>query len=159
MDNERSDAKEILFQYIMNYKAYRRKMVTLRVILTVLAAGGLAGVCAVNIPLGITLALIAAFAGAISVLVAFHREWTYTVYNGKIVIKNKDKRSDIPLENIISVTFKTAFYEKDLFTGTATVTAKTAKGGKKKYKLRHIFDAREGVEFLQKIAAENATQK
>ena len=141
MENKQDNApKEILFQYIMNYKAYRRKMVTL---------------CALSIAVGITLSLLAAVVGALFVIVAFHKEWTYTIYNTKIVIKDKDKRHDVPLDGVTAVSFKTAFYEKDLFTGTVTVTVKTAKGGKRKYKLRHVFDAQEGVAFLKKTAEEN----
>lgn len=156
MENKQDNApEEILFQYIMNYKAYRRKMVTLRVLITLVVAGGLAGLCALSLAVGITLSLLAAVVGALFVIVAFHKEWSYTIYNTKIVIKDKDKRYVVPLDGVTAVSFKTAFYEKDLLTGTATVTVKTAKGGKRKYKLKHIFNAQEGVAFLKKTVETN----
>ncbi len=150
MSEDGKDKERILFQYIMNYKAYRRKMIAVRIMLTLLAAGGLAVFSIKSITLGIVLALMALFLGAISILVSLHNEMTYIVFNTRIVIKNKDKRADIPLENLISVKYGRAFYEKDLGTGTITLKAKDpVKGRIKKYRMRHVFAAGECVAFLQ----------
>ncbi len=157
MENK-TDGK-ILFQYIMNYKAYRRGMLMTRITLTVIAAGGLCGLCAVNIPIGITVALIALFVGAILIIAAYNKERSYTIYDDRVVIKCKDRRADIGLDGIEAVSIGRAFYEKDLLTSTITVTARTAKGGKRKYRLKHIFDCGDGFEFLKKVAADNKAKQ
>ncbi len=147
-----SDAptEKIMFQYIMNYKAYRRRMILTRLTATVVVAGGLCGLCAISVPLGLVLAAIALSFGILSVLFALSAERSYTVYDTRIVLKvrGKDVRTTVPLDSIVSVKYKRAFYEKGLCTDTVTFIALDDKGKKKKYRLRHIFDAQPVVEYL-----------
>lgn len=153
----KEEKEYIKFQYIMNYKAYRRFMYMTRLSLTALAVGGLACFAIIRVWLGIIFAGIALSAGAVAVIAALHREETYIIFNTRFVTKHGEKRASVPLENITSVKYKRAFYEKKLATGTVTIKAKDPQKGKiKKYRLRHIFDAKEGVMFLQNAAAENA---
>ncbi|MDE6401300.1 MAG: hypothetical protein K2L54_01660, partial [Clostridiales bacterium] len=86
--------EKIEFQYVMNYKAYRREAISLRVILTLVIAGGLAGLCAISVLLGAVLAAIVLCFGGISIVVVLGTEQTYTVYNTRIVLKrrNSEKR-------------------------------------------------------------------
>lgn len=142
--------EKIEFQRIMNYKAYRRRMIALRVGLTVLAAGGLMGLCVISVLLAIILAVIVLCFGTISILVALGNEQTYTVYNTRIVIKKRGdgKRKIVPLENVSKISWRRAFYERGLATDTVTITAKTESGKTKKYRMRHIFDAKPVVEFI-----------
>lgn len=149
---EQEQAKEkIEFQFIMNYKAYRREMIATRIILTLVVAGGLCGLCALSVIIGILVAAMALFCGVISILVSLGNEQSYTVYNTRVVIKrkNNDTRVSVPIENVTAVKYKRAFYEKDLATGTVVITAKTDKGAIKRYRLRHVFDAMPAVEFLK----------
>ena len=147
--------EKIEFQRIMNYKAYRRKMIPTRVGLSVLIAGGLMGVCVKSVTLAIILAVIVLCFGAISVIVALSNEQTYTVYNTRIVLKkrNADKRKVVPLENITKVSCGRAFYERNLATDTVTITAKNEKGKTKQYRMRHIFDAKPVVEYINAAIA------
>lgn len=141
--------EKILFQYVMNYKAYRRFMIGSRVGIAVVVTCGFATLCVLNIVLGIVLSVMSVFIGVISVLVSLGEEKTYTVYNTRIVIKRRgdDKRISVPVSDIVSVKYRRAFYEKSLLTGTVTVVAKTH-GRRKKYKLKHIFDAQPAVVYL-----------
>ena len=148
MNNKANE--EILFQRIMSSKAYRRGMIMYRIIITAIGAGALAVTSIVSIVLGILLAAVAIFAGTIAILVSLGNENTYTVYNTRLVLKRRgaDNRQSVPLENIVSVKYRSAFYEKDLRIGTVTVKAKNEKGKIKSYKLKHIFDAQPIIEFL-----------
>lgn len=148
MNNQTND--EILFQRIMISKAYRRGMIMYRLIMTAIAAGALAALCVVSILLGILLAVMAIFVGVIAILVSLGNEHTYTVYNTRLVLKRRGDydRKSVPLENIVSVKYRSAFYEKNLCIGTLTVKAKNEKGKIKSYKLKHIFDAQPIKEFL-----------
>lgn len=148
--------EKILYQFIMNYKAYRRGAVIVRSLVALSVAGGALGLCAVSVPLGIVIAVAVVALGGISVILAFGVERTYTVYNTRIVIKTKNKRRSIPTTAIRSVKFTRAFYERDLATGTLTVVAKDDKGRAGRFKLKHIFDAREAVDHLKRTAEENA---
>ena len=152
---------KIMFQYIMNYKAYRRKMISMRLTLTAIIAGGLLGLCAVSIVLGIVLGATAIFVGVLAVIFALGNEQTYTVYDTRIVLKKRgnDKRKIVPMQNIVGVAYKRAFYEKGLLTGTVTVTAKADNGKKRKYKLRHVFDAAPVVEYLRERVSLNKSEK
>ncbi len=147
--------EKIEYQYVMNYKAYRRKAITLRVLGTAVIAGGLAGLCAVSIMLGAVLAAIAVCFGGIAVVVSLGNEQTYTVYNTRIVLKRRhsEKRTTAAMDSVVKVAYKRAWYEKDLGTGTITVTAKTDKGGTRKYKLRHVFNGMPAVEYIQNVIA------
>ncbi|MDE6401161.1 MAG: hypothetical protein K2L54_00945, partial [Clostridiales bacterium] len=58
------------------------------------------------------------------------------------------------MENVVKVAYKRAWYEKDLGTGTITVTAKTEKGGAKKFRLRHVFNGLPAVEYIQNSIAQ-----
>lgn len=149
--------EKILFQYVMSYKAYRRAMISCRAAVAAVAAGALAALCVVSVPLGIVLAVAALFVGALAVLVSLHREYTYTVYGARIVFKKggDDRRASVPTERVTAVSYKSAFYEKDLGTGTVTVTVRTDKGGKKRYRMKHILDAAPCVDYLKKTAARN----
>ena len=152
--------EKIEFQRIMNYKAYRRKMITLRVGLSVIIAGGLMGVCVKSVTLAIILAVIALCLGAIAVIAALGNEQTYTVYNTRVVLKKRgdDKRKIVPLENITKVSCRRAFYERGLATDTVTITAKAENGKTKKYRMRHIFDAKPVVEFITTAIANKGIQ-
>ena len=140
---------KIEFQYIMNYKAYRRGMIAFRVGATVLAVGVLACVCIFNLILGLILAAMAAFIGVIFILTALGNEYTYNVYTDRIVIKKRgnDKRTIVNIADIESVKYSRAFYEKDIGTCTIKITAKS-NGRKKSYKLKHLFDAQPLIVFL-----------
>ncbi len=145
--------EKLLFQYIMNYKAYRRIMITTRVLIVLLIAGGAATFALLNVALGIIFPLIVAFLGAIFVIAGLHNEETYMVFEDRVVIKRGQKKIVVPIDNIKSVSYRRAFYEKDLATGTVKIRA-TAQGKKtvKTYKLKHIFDAKPVVEFLSNAA-------
>ena len=108
--------EKIEYQYVMNYKAYRRKAITLRVLGTAVSAGGLAGLCAVSIVLGAVLAAIAVCFGGIAVVVSLGNEQTYTVYNTRIVLKRRhsEKRTTAAMDSVVKVAYKRAWYEKDL---------------------------------------------
>ena len=140
---------KIEFQYIMNYKAYRRGMIMFRVGATVLVAGGLACLAFVNWVLGLIFAAMTLFVGVIFILAALGNEYSYNVYADRIVIKKRgvDKRTTVAIADIKSVKYSRAFYEKSLATGTIKITAKS--GGKtKSYKLKHLFDAQPLLDFL-----------
>lgn len=159
-EREQNTKERVMFQYIMSYKAYRRFMIATRVAATVVCAGGLACLSLYKVPLGIIFGVMALFLGAIAVIVALGREETYIVFDTRFVIKHADKRASVPLENIKSVKYKRAFYEKNLATGTVTVTAVSPDNGKiKKYRLRHVFDAKAGVKFLADAARANAERE
>lgn len=147
--------EKILFQYILNYKAYRRIMLATRVTVTAIVAGGLAGLCALNVFLGITAAVVAAAVGVIWIIIGLHKERTYTIYNTRCVLKFKDKSRSVPIESITAVKYKTAFYERDLLTGTLTITAKNEKGRTRRYKMQHIFNGADGVKYLEDRIKEN----
>ena len=148
MENQTNE--EILFQRIMSSKAYRRGMIMYRLIITAVVAGGLAVTGMIAIVLGILLAAVAVIFGIISILVSLGNENTYTVYNTRLVLKRRGDyaRQSVPLENIVSVKYRSAFYEKSLLIGTVTIKAKNEKGKIKSYKLKHIFDARPIIDFL-----------
>jgi len=150
--NDSEKTEKLCFQYIMNYKAYRRYMLVTRIAGTLVVAGGLAALCAVHIILGILLSAMSLFIGAIVIIVSLSHEQTYMIFDTRFVIKNRDKRASVPLSDIVRVEYKRAFYEKDLATGTVYITAKTSKGKTKKYKMRHVFNAKDGVEFLRAAA-------
>lgn len=142
--------EEIKFQRIMDYKAYRRGMKLWRCTITLIAAVALAMLGFVWLFLGVVGALTAVIVGAISILASLNNEQTYNVYNTRVVIKRRgdDKRKSVPFENIVSVKYKSAFYEKRKCVGTVTIFAKNDKGKVKKYKLKHIFDAMPVVEYI-----------
>lgn len=153
----KEQAEHIEFQYIMNYKAYRRYMYMTRLAITFVVAAGLFCLWFVRMWLGIIFGTMAFFGGAFAIIAALHREETYIVFNTRFVLKHAEKRVSVPLENIKSVEYKRAFYEKKLATGTITITAKDpVKGKYKKYRMRHVFGARDGVAFLKNVAADNA---
>ena len=151
--------EKILFQYILNYKAYRRIMLSTRITITAIVAGGLAGLCAFNVVLGIMAAVVAVAVGVIWIIIGLHKERTYTIYNTRCVIKFKEKSKSIPIESITAVKYKSAFYERDLLTGTLTITAKNEKGITRKYKMRHIFNGADGVKYLEERLRENEETK
>lgn len=153
-ENENVSEKEsIQFQYIMNSKAYRRGMMLFRITATVIAVGGALAACAYSIALGIIFAVIVGAIGALTVIVALGNERTYTVYNTRIVLKRRgdDFRKSVPMQNIVGVKYKSAFYEKDLCVGTLTVKAKDENGKIKRYKLKHIFDGKPLVKYLNDV--------
>ncbi len=142
--------EKLLFQYIMDYRAYRRKMFMTRITIAAVLTGGLFGLCAIRVWLGIIFGTMAAFAGAIFVIVALHHEETYMIFDTRFVIKHDDKRASVPLDSMTEVTYKRTFYERDIATGTITIkAADAAKGRNKKYRMKHVFNAREGVAFLK----------
>lgn len=149
--------EKILYQFVMNYKAYRREAVIIRSLVALVIAGGALGLCAVSIPLGIVIAVAVVALGGISVIFAFGVEQTYTVYNSRVVIKTKSKRKSMPLDGIKSVRYRRAFYEKDLATGTITVSGKDDRGRSKRLKLKHVFDAQAAADFLKQMAQDNVS--
>lgn len=160
MTGTEEQKEHIEFQYIMNYKAYRRKMIMVRLLLTLVAAGGLACLGIIKMWLGIIFGTMALFVGALAIIVSLHKEETYIIFNTRFVIKHAEKRASVPLENIKAVRYKRAFYEKGLATGTITITATNPDNGKiKKYRMRHVFGAREGVKFLKDGINANASVK
>lgn len=142
--------EEIKLQRIMDYKAYRTGMILFRLSVTLAVAVALAFTFMVSVFFGILLPVSALIIGAIAILVSLGNEQTYNVYNTRVVIKRRgdDTRKSVPLENIVSVQFKSAFYEKRRCIGTVTIRAKNDNGAVKKYKLKHIFDAKPVVEYL-----------
>lgn len=145
-----SPKEEIKFQRIMDYKAYRTGMILFRLAVTLALATALAFAGIFSVFFGIILPVIALIIGAIAILVSLGNEQTYNVYNTRVVIKRRgdDKRKSVPLQNIVSVRFKSAFYEKRRCIGTVTICAKNDSGAVKKYKLKHIFDAKPVIEYL-----------
>ncbi|MCH5166097.1 MAG: hypothetical protein J1G01_06820 [Clostridiales bacterium] len=141
--------EKIEYQYIMNYKAYRRKMIATRSAVTAVIVGCMLALCVKSVVAGIILAITATIIGVISVLVSLGNEQTYTVYNTRTVIKKRgdDKRVSLPHESIVKVAYKGAFYEKGLATGTITLTAANENGKLKKYKLKHLFGAQPLVDY------------
>ena len=150
---------KIMFQYVMNYKAYRRFAAMSRIGITLVIAGGLCGLCALNLMLGLVSAAIVLCFGAISVIVSLGAEQTYTVYADRIVIKvrGKDRRNTIYIKDIVKTTYRRAFYEKSLLSGTITVTAKTDKGKTKKYKMRHITNAQQTIDYINSYKPDGDT--
>ncbi len=152
-ETKENENESIEFQYIMNSKAYRRGMMLFRISATVIATGGVLAVCAFSVVLGIICAVMVAAIGTITVLVALGNEQTYTVYNTRIVLKRRGdySRKSVPMQNVTAVKCKSAFYEKDLCVGTVTVKAKNDKGKIKQYKLKHIFDYKPLVKYLNEV--------
>lgn len=142
--NEDSKQEKILFQYAMSYKAYRFEMITVRSVITLAAAGALAALCAVSVVLGIVLAAIAVFAGALSILLALGNEQNYTVYDARVVIAKRgaDKRISVETSQIKKVAYTRSLFEKPFGVGTVTLYAD------KKYKLKHVFDARPVTDYI-----------
>ena len=155
--DEKIEKEKIVLQYIMNYKAYRRKTIALRIGVAVVIAGGCCGLCALSLVLGIVTAAMALILGTISVLVSLGYEESYTLYNTRVVIKrkNKEKRLSVALDGVTAVGYRRAFYERDVATGTVTFVAKNDKGRRKKYKLKHIFDANPAVEYFKRAIDKN----
>lgn len=148
--------EKLLFQFTMNYKAYRRKAIAIRAFCAVALAAAACGLCAVSVLVGILTAAIVLIFGAIAVLVSLGNEQTYAVYNTRIVLKRRgsDTRKSVPIESVTAIKYKRAFYEKDLATGTLTVYANVGKDGKtkiKKYRLRHIFNAAAAIDHLNGV--------
>ena len=141
--------EKIEFQYITDSRIYRRKMIVTRVVIGLIVAGGLAVTGITNLILGIVLPVIALFLTAIWVISGLQHEMNYTIYNTRFVIKNKEKRISIPLENVISVEYRSAFYEKKYCSGTMTVKARAADTLKvRTYKFKHIFDGKAGADYI-----------
>ncbi len=149
------EKKETLkFQRQMNYKAYRRKEITFRVAVTLLISGAMVGAfVTVSTPLTILMPIITACLGAIWLITLFKVEQTVMVFDSRFVVKKLDKRVDVELKDVIDIKYHRAFYEKDLATGTVTVTAyvKCKKSGSKKRRIKmyHIFDAMPIVEYIK----------
>lgn len=152
--------EKIEYQYIMESRVYRRKMIFTRVAVSVVVAGGLVSLVAVNLMVGILLPVAVLFIGAVWVIAGLQSEMTYTVFNTRFVIKNKEKRISVPLENVISVKYRSAFYEKKYCTGTITIIAKSPDSGRKKtYKMKHVFDGRAGADYIAEAADKNGEEK
>ena len=145
--------EEIKFQRIMEYKAYRRGMYLKRIGIAIVLAAALAVTWIFSPFFGVVLPLAGLIVVAISIIVSMGSEQTYNVYNTRVVIKRRssDKRTSVPLGNIVSVKYKSAFYEKRMCTGTVTIFAKV-NGKVKKFKLKHILNAQEIVDYLSAFA-------
>ncbi|MCM1367853.1 MAG: hypothetical protein NC184_03470 [Roseburia sp.] len=149
--------EKVLFQFTMNYKAYRRKAIAVRACFAVVLAAAACGLCALSVLIGILVAAIVLVFGVIAILLSLGNEQTYTVYNTRIVLKRRgsDARKSVPIGSVTAIKYKRAFYEKDLATGTLTVYAKDGKGRTKKYRLRHIFNASAAISYLNGAIAQN----
>ena len=143
------DGEKLVYQYATNYRAYRRVMITTRALATVIAAGCALGFIALSWVLAIIVSTMLLFAGAITIIASLHNERTLILFNTRLVIINKDKRVYVSYDDVVNVSYKVPFYERDLMTGTVTVTAKTVRGITKKYKVRHLFNAADGVKFVR----------
>lgn len=159
IQKEKNTNEKILFQSIMNYKAYRRKMIMTRLAITLAIAGGFAALCAMSILLGVILAFSAICVGVIFIIAGLTAEQTYTVYDTRVALKRRgnDKRTFVNISDITGVKYRSAFYERGLGTGTITISARTDKGVKR-FKLRHVFNAAPIVEFLRNTIAEKTNE-
>lgn len=142
--------EEIVFQRIMQYKAYRRGMIMIRLAIATALAVALAFTGFISIFFGIVLPVIVYIFAAISILFSINNEQTYNVYTERIVLKRRgdDSRKSVPLDSIESVGYKSAFYEKRGCVGTVTIKAKDDNGKIKTYKMKHIFDAKPIVQYI-----------
>lgn len=142
--------EEIKFQRIMQYKTYRRGMLTFRLGIATALAVGLAFTGFISIFFGIVLPVVVYIGAAISILTSLSNEQTYNVYTERVVLKRRgdDGRKSVPFDRIVSVSCKSAFYEKRSCTGTVTITAKNDKGKLKKYKMKHILDYKPIVQYV-----------
>ncbi|MCH5155717.1 MAG: hypothetical protein J1F69_03840 [Clostridiales bacterium] len=145
--------EEIKFQRIMHYKAYRRGMMLKRLGIALLLMVASAFTGYISILFGIALPVFVLIIVSISILASMGNEQTYNVYNTRVVFRKRgdDGRRSVPLDSIMSVKYKSAWYEKRMCVGTVTVTAKNDKGQIKKYKMKHILDAKPVVEYLNSI--------
>ena len=148
-EQPQSERDEIKFQRIMEYKAYRRGMYLKRLAIALILVVGLAFTGYISLFFGIVLPISAFIIVVITILASMGNEQTYTVYTTRVVLKKRgdDKRASVPLDSIVSVKYKSAWYEKRMCVGTVTITANTD-GKTKKYKMKHILDAKPIVQFL-----------
>ncbi|MDE7405855.1 MAG: hypothetical protein K2M89_03155 [Clostridiales bacterium] len=142
--------EEIKFQRIMNYKAYRRGMLMFRLGIATALAVGLAFTCFISLFFGIVLPVVVYIFATISILFSINNEQTYNVYTTRVVLKRRgdDGRKSVPFDRIVSVEYKSAFYEKRGCTGTVTIKAKDDNGKIKKYKMKHILDYKPIVAYI-----------
>lgn len=142
--------EEIKFQRIMNYKAYRTGMLLFRLGIATALAVGLAFTCFFSLFFGIVLPVVVYILTAITILYSLNNEQTYNVYTARVVLKRRgdDGRKSVPFDRIVSVEYKSAFYEKRGCTGTVTIKAKDDKGKIKKYKMKHILDAKPILDYI-----------
>lgn len=149
--------EKIEFQYITDTRVYRAKTIFIRVLISVIVAGGLSAFYLLSLILGILLPVAALFIGAIWVISGLQYEMTYTIFNTRFVIKNKDKRINVPLENVVSVKYSSGPFDKKYLTGTITIKARAEDTLRlKTYKMKHVFDGKAGKEY---IAAAIASRK
>lgn len=140
---------KIMFQYVMNYKAYRIRMILFRGLITLLIAGALALFALKSVVLGIVLPMIALFLGVIAVIYGLGNERSYTVYADRVVLRTRGayKRVTVPISAITRVSYRRAPYEKRFATGTVTLYARVG-GRARKYRLWNIFDARPAIDYI-----------
>ncbi len=146
--------EKLLYQYVMNYKAYRRGMLIFRLTVSIVAAGACVAFYLILWALGIIVPLAVAAVCAVWIISAYNKEESYAIYDTRLVIRKHGGRISVPLDAITAVDYRRAFYEKDLGTGTVIVSSRVG-GKKKKSKLRHVFDAQAGLDFLNKTAENN----
>lgn len=146
----KAEKEEIKFQRIMQYKAYRRGMIMFRFAIATAAAVALAFTWFISVFFGIVLPVVAYIVAVLSILISLNNEQTYNVYTARVVLKRRgdDSRKSVPFDNITSVDYKSAFYEKRGCTATVTIKAKDDKGKIKKYKMKHILDYKPIVEYI-----------
>ncbi|MCH5350599.1 MAG: hypothetical protein J1F39_01345 [Clostridiales bacterium] len=141
--------EKIMFQYITDSRVYRRKMIFTRVLISVIVAGGLSAFVLISLIVGILLPVVALFVAAIWIIYGLQYEMTYTIFNTRFVIKNRDKRINVPLENVVSVKYGSGPFDKKYLTGTITVKARAEGAHRvKTYKMKHVFDGRAGAEYI-----------
>ncbi|MDE6029150.1 MAG: hypothetical protein K2F90_02370 [Clostridiales bacterium] len=144
------EKEEIKFQRIMQYKAYRRGMIMLRLGVATVLAAALAFTAFISIFFGIVLPVIVYIFAVISILFSVNNEQSYNVYTARVVLKRRGDygRKSVPLDSVESVTYRSAFYEKRGCTATITIKAKNEKGKTKKYKMKHILDYKPIVAYI-----------
>ena len=146
----KAEKEEIKFQRIMQYKAYRRGMIMIRLGIATALAVALAFTWFISMFFGIVLPVIVYIFAVISVLFSINNEQSYNVYTARIVLKRRGDygRKSVPLDSIESVSCKSAFYEKRGCTATVTIKAKDDKGKIKKYNMKHILDYKPIVAYI-----------
>ncbi|MDE7107597.1 MAG: hypothetical protein K2O39_04665 [Clostridiales bacterium] len=142
--------EEIKFQRIMEYKTYRKGMVMFRLAVATAVAVGLAFTSFISIFFGIALPVTVFIVTAITILYSLGNEQTYNVYTARVVLKRRGDygRKSIAFDSIVSVEYKSAFYEKRACVGTVIIKAKSDNGKIKKYKMKHILDYKPVVQYI-----------
>lgn len=144
--------EKIEFQYIMNYRAYRRSLLTVGITVTLLVTAALAMLCFWSVAMGAVIAATALIVGALVILSSYGSEQTYTVYNDRIVFKSRghEKRKKAELKDLTAFKSVTSPLERPLKTCTLVLYFKTSRG-KKTYRMYHVFNVTPLTDFLSQV--------